>query len=903
MSGSSTANLPLVTSITEVLGHQKVAGGTGQKNTARVTLDDLSAQLIALKGFQDAFEIASTGITLSDSWADLASQAGLRKGQIGRVQGDTGTHTDPVSGTAGVANSGDYAWSTGPIGWKRIGDVIDALALDDLIAKVDQLHAALTNDQGRPGDAPLLYTNDVFGKSEDAGPAVGTVAQSGQGDVFRLTGTQILAMREAVLIEPGMRYRLRARFSRHVEVSSGSTQFQVIIRSLKEDYTSNAAIAPLTRPLLVSDGIVEFQATVATEAGPDVDIVLPPGTIYSRLNVKTFGNDGETDIHVLDWKPIDDTLRSELIAYEDFRHRFDEDVEGVEAYPDRHTDKFGIYIDGNVIRADYTGFEEHVLFNLEPANETSPGRIIDQFGIYIDQTSSSVDLGASGFNLTFFMAQDNQAAAYSAMVSDRTVSELAGIYYDWCLFFMFGQSLAQGGVSHPPKTRSVPAWGIDARMFGESVRAQREDDVFYTFGSQALNPALATMDIDNAGSGIQYDPDTFVRSVTGGINGEAACVGAAYETFKRFNELRNELSGNFAARVPIAAAQGFGGQRLETIISDGDLAGLDWSAGLRTKSYLNQLKAFTNAADPSKSFGLVMWVLQQGQANSNDTQADYVEHLEAANNWVNNDLCGAILGQTVKPLMLIQQTAEHWVENKPAVPQAQANYALATPNVFISAPSYAVPSKMNIPAAGLPLETDFNDHKDGNGTRWLGAYDAKIASRLIVERRDFEHVHIVAASYYANLAIVSWHLPAPPLSIIDCFKGYRSVELAKWGIDFEQNGQVFDWIDAELVGRHSLLFRLAIEPDPQLPVLVRVGVTAGRSNIADSDPDVSRFNYDHSHQDFAARDPDISNISAQEQAIENEVQSELGHLFGKPYPLPNRAAIERFTLKPFTSLA
>lgn len=72
---------------------------------------------------------AAEGYVIGTTWTALAAIVGTRAGQPGRVPtSDSGTHTDPVVGGA-VSNSGEYAWSVSPGGWRRVGDVIDPSVL------------------------------------------------------------------------------------------------------------------------------------------------------------------------------------------------------------------------------------------------------------------------------------------------------------------------------------------------------------------------------------------------------------------------------------------------------------------------------------------------------------------------------------------------------------------------------------------------------------------------------------------------------------------------------------------------------------------------------------------------------------------------------------------------------
>lgn len=55
------------------------------------------------------------------TWTALAAAPGTTANEAAIVVGDAGTHTDPVVGGS-VSNSGRFAWSASPAGWRRIDD-------------------------------------------------------------------------------------------------------------------------------------------------------------------------------------------------------------------------------------------------------------------------------------------------------------------------------------------------------------------------------------------------------------------------------------------------------------------------------------------------------------------------------------------------------------------------------------------------------------------------------------------------------------------------------------------------------------------------------------------------------------------------------------------------------------
>ncbi|WP_457814134.1 SGNH/GDSL hydrolase family protein [Sinorhizobium meliloti] len=104
------------------------------------TASDLQTQINEVELIAEA---ASVGLVQKGTWAQLSAIAGSANGQAGRVAGpDAGTHADPVVGGT-VANEGEYAWSTSPAGWQRVGDL--------LVSKVAQVAASFHDNLGFVG--------------------------------------------------------------------------------------------------------------------------------------------------------------------------------------------------------------------------------------------------------------------------------------------------------------------------------------------------------------------------------------------------------------------------------------------------------------------------------------------------------------------------------------------------------------------------------------------------------------------------------------------------------------------------------------------------------------------------------------------------------------------------------
>lgn len=121
---------------------------------------------------EDAVAGAAAGAIQTGTWAALAAIPGTRNGQPGRVTGpDAGTHTDPVAGGT-VANTGEFSWSVSPAGWRRIGDLIDGVALQSNIdaeasarSSADStLQTNIDNEETARANADAALQGDIDGK-------------------------------------------------------------------------------------------------------------------------------------------------------------------------------------------------------------------------------------------------------------------------------------------------------------------------------------------------------------------------------------------------------------------------------------------------------------------------------------------------------------------------------------------------------------------------------------------------------------------------------------------------------------------------------------------------------------------------------------------------------------------
>ncbi len=125
-------------------------GGLAESAVQPAALEQVTS---TLNGRMDDVEAAQTSNAIYvATWAQLSSVAGTMLRQGAFVTNDTGTHTDPVSGTP-VSNSGQYSWTGSAWAWLRA---------DILMQKADKAALAATNQKIEPleriGDSMAPFT-------------------------------------------------------------------------------------------------------------------------------------------------------------------------------------------------------------------------------------------------------------------------------------------------------------------------------------------------------------------------------------------------------------------------------------------------------------------------------------------------------------------------------------------------------------------------------------------------------------------------------------------------------------------------------------------------------------------------------------------------------------------------
>jgi hypothetical protein len=163
------------------------------------------------------------------------------------------------------------------------------------LAKDALLEGIAVNAKGRPGDNPGMFTRTLTGPGVAATPLDPSLAiASPSGVVYRVTGAYTVAPREPVFYDKSRVYAVRAVYARFADPADHSgDRVQVKVKWLDQNF------ATVGSDFVVNSNVAKASTgsfTVVTQVKAEWGATPPPGTVYFRVYVQTFGTDGVTDI-------------------------------------------------------------------------------------------------------------------------------------------------------------------------------------------------------------------------------------------------------------------------------------------------------------------------------------------------------------------------------------------------------------------------------------------------------------------------------------------------------------------------------------------------------------------------------------------------------------------------------
>ena len=450
--------------------------------------------------------------------------------------------------------------------------------------------------------------------------------------------------------------------------------------------------------------------------------------------------------------------------------------------------------------------------------------------------------------------QANQLGLTSASKVVRFYNtEVARLVWQYNHFLSYGQSLETGFEAWPALSKSPRLGNM---MLGNSVRpASRVNGAFVPLGVSNLTPMKAVVQDSGAGGTILTDAQVAALAPGASNEGEASVVGMT--NFAKLLHNQRLQVANDESRTFIASSCGVNGQTIEQL-TKGDSS----NRWLRLTQAAEKVKAI--AVAEGKTYGIAGVVFMQGEFNYSTawggvaTLAEYKAKLSALYDDIENDIVAAVAGQSQPPLFLTYQTGASYTNdaNNLAIGMAQWELSEERRNWVMATPVYQYPDK--------------GGHLTSNSYRWVGKQFAKVWHRVVELGQDWKPLSPLAAVIREREALITFHVPHPPLAFDTPYVLRTAMDYASKGFSALDSAGALGVSSVELVA--DCVVRLVFVRDPVGPVFIRYADKAthnGNGCLRDSDPTVSDDLYEYT-------------AGSGQYADEN-----IAALVGKPYPLHN----------------
>lgn len=426
-------------------------------------------------------------------------------------------------------------------------------------------------------------------------------------------------------------------------------------------------------------------------------------------------------------------------------------------------------------------------------------------------------------------------------------------------FIMQCQSLGMGFMCFPAVSKT-PKYGN--LMLGDSVRpASTSKNEFIPLGGVAFR-ALKSVVQSADGATILTDAEQQALGRYAGNEGESPIVGAVNGFRRHFLE-KNAFSAD-NSRLFVASAVGLSGQSIASLLDDEKYY-------QRFVDCVTKAKALADSEGVSYSVTLLAFMQGERDYQDGTSKAVYKGLLGQLRTKMLATI-RAITGQADDPVWLMYQTGYVYTPNPDNSPinavtlpigEAQYEFCQENKNCLMVGPNYQLPDKQG--------------HLMTNGSRWMGCYFAKVADRVLNQRRPFQTLAPRDFYVIGNAIYNSFLVEHPPLKWQRPFRVGSRIDIANKGF------RVFHNIQADAAGIGTELTIASVEivadtivkivcttpPVGTVRVLYGSKQSEGQGMLTDSDDYVPDEVYEY--------DPQFTQWP----------EENIAELIGKPYPMEN----------------
>ncbi|MDT7533723.1 hypothetical protein OVY48_09835 [Sphingobium sp. SA2] len=369
------------------------------------------------------------------------------------------------------------------------------------------------------------------------------------------------------------------------------------------------------------------------------------------------------------------------------------------------------------------------------------------------------------------------------------------------IILTYGQSLDRGSRGYPPLTTAQPGYS-DTHVYslGEACRPTNSTSTTYgPLTSGAIYPLLAVAHNDagtilNSAALAAIGPDTAVP-------GEGSAISATY--WLRQQWLASVGLDEDATTPFILVTCGVGGQSLASL-----------SKGATPNYYNRIISALTQIRDHAsfvgEEFSVALVKFTQGEQDyangtggAHPTVASYMAGVQQLRNNINADIEAIFANGQKPPAFFLSQTSGQMTTDATNlhVGTAQLRLVNEVNGFFPVAPNYPV--------------IDVNSaHPDNNGYRWLGQYEGRAWSQVLVHGRRPNIIYPRRATWDAATGeiIIDLVSTGGPISAGQPWDGLAQVSLTDLGIVAKDGATLIGMSNVRFVGAMTIAATLNVNP-------------------------------------------------------------------------------------------
>lgn len=396
-------------------------------------------------------------------------------------------------------------------------------------------------------------------------------------------------------------------------------------------------------------------------------------------------------------------------------------------------------------------------------------------------------------------------------------TRIAAVASDLNMVICAGQSLANGQEATPQL--SIAPGSPSAYMIGDSVRPTTFDQASWIpIGVARLNPLVATVEAQtNEDRRPLSTAQIAALPYTNSAEGESPVIAITNAVARTWLE-----TGAPPDRGFVAVATGVSGQPIAHLVK-----GFDPHYYRRNVEAVAALKTLADAAGKSCSVSLIAWLQGETDYQFETPAHDYKTFLRDKF-WRN--LCSdiaSITEQACPPALLTYVTSCGWVEDTcyAAISMAQVELSLEKSGIFCAGPSFPYPDK--------------DGHLEADGSRWMGEMMGKVASRILIERGDWEPLYPLGIELIDRMIHIHHHVPVGPLQWSPHYRHRNLIMFTDRGYRVQDSAGFLDIVGSpRIVAPTVVAIDVGRAIDPATAHVWYADKTThhGSGNLTDSDP-------------------------------------------------------------------